>query len=83
MLNMIKHGAQDIIHTCDDEDEDMAANIDKILAKSEEKTNEINKQLNSVEDKFNLNQVSLAGGDDGQKTSVYIFEGENVPVKQI
>jgi len=40
---MIKHGAQDIIHTCDDEDEDMAANIDKILAKSEEKTNEINK----------------------------------------
>lgn len=35
MLNMIQHGAQEIIHTCDDEDEDMETNIDRILEKSQ------------------------------------------------
>ena len=43
MINMIQHGAQEIILTCDDEDEDMKANIDKIIDKSLKKTDELTK----------------------------------------
>lgn len=44
VLNMIQHGAQEIILTCDQEDdEDMKANIDKIIDKSLKKTEEIEK----------------------------------------
>ena len=34
MLKMIRHGAQHIINTCEDEEENMEANIDQILAMS-------------------------------------------------
>jgi hypothetical protein len=73
VLNMITHGAQEIILTCDNEDEDMKANIDSIIEKSMKKTEEINEKLKSIEDKFNLNNVSLTGddGDAGTKTSIY------------
>lgn len=38
MLNMIQHGAQEIILTCDKDDEDMKADIDQIINKSLKKT---------------------------------------------
>lgn len=40
------------------------------------KTAEINKVLNKIEDKFNLNNVSLTG-DDEKQTYLYEFEGED------
>ena len=84
MLKMIKHGYQDIIHTCDGEDEDMAANIDSILKKSEEKTEEINNKLKAVtiENHFNIDSMSLIGDNEGAKTSI-IYDGEAVPPKQL
>jgi hypothetical protein len=42
VLNMIQHGAQEIILTCDNEDVDMKANIDSIIEKSMKKTDELN-----------------------------------------
>lgn len=39
---MIQHGAQEIILTCDKEDEDMKANIDSIIEKSLKKTEVLN-----------------------------------------
>mmetsp|Transcript_40485 Transcript_40485/g.61744 ORF Transcript_40485/g.61744 Transcript_40485/m.61744 type:complete len:335 (+) Transcript_40485:1693-2697(+) len=85
VLTMIKHGAQEIIHTCDQEDEDMKANIDKIIEKSMKKTEEIESKLKSLEDKFNLNNVSLTGDDDAAntKTTIYKIDGEEVTRKQI
>ena len=82
---MIQHGAQEIILTCDNEDEDMKANIDNIIEKSMKKTQEIEKQLKSIEDKFNLNNVSLTGEDDytGAKTCIYQIDGEVVSKKEI
>ena len=70
---MIQHGAQEIILTCDNEDVDMKHKIDSIIEKSMKKTDELNLQLKSIEDKFNLNNVSLTGddGDHGTKTSIY------------
>lgn len=38
-------------------------NIDNIIGHSIKKTEEINKVLNKIEDKFNLNNVSLTGDD--------------------
>lgn len=85
VLNIIQHGAQEIIHTCDQEDEDMKANIDKIIQKSMKKTEEIEKQLKSIEDKFNLNNVSLTGEDEhlNTKTTVYHMDGEYLTRKDI
>lgn len=45
------------------------------------KTEEINKELNKIEDKFNLNNVSLTGEDEKQ-TDLYVFEGEDYKKKQ-
>lgn len=42
----------------------MEDNIDKIIEHSLKKTEEINKVLNKIEDKFNLNNVSLTGDDE-------------------
>jgi hypothetical protein len=54
----------------------MKANIDAIIEKSLKKTEELEKQLKSIEDKFNLNNVSLTGDDgDGAKTSIYQMDG--------
>ena len=63
----------------------MKANIDSIIEKSMKKTEELNHQLKSIEDKFNLNNVSLTGddGDNGTKTSIYQMDGEVVSRKQI
>jgi len=40
---MIQHGAQEIILTCDKDDEDMKNNIDEIIDKSLKKTEELEK----------------------------------------
>lgn len=42
----------------------MEANIDNIIEHSLKRTEEINKVLNKIEDKFNLNNVSLTGDDE-------------------
>lgn len=83
MLTMIQHGAQEIILTCDDDDVDMKKNLDQIIDKSLKKTEELEKQLKSIEDKFNLNQVSLTGDDEGHKTSIYQLDGEVINRKQL
>lgn len=84
MLNMIQHGAQEIILTCDDDDEDMKANLDKIIDKSMKKTEELETQLKSIEDKFNLNTVSLTGEDEGHKTSsLYQLDGQTISKKEM
>lgn len=72
---MIKFGAQEIITTENGQDIN-EANIDKIIENSLKKTEEINKVLSKIEDKFNLNNVSLLGDDDKQ-TNLYEFEGED------
>lgn len=61
----------------------MKENIDKIIDKSMKKTEELEKQLKSIEDKFNLNNVSLTGDDDTHKTSIYQIDGEVITKKQI
>lgn len=73
MLQMIKYGAQEIILT-EQEGQSMEANIDSIIEHSLKRTEEINKDLNKLEDKFNLNNVSLTGEDEKQ-TDLYMFEG--------
>lgn len=55
MMNMIQYGAQEIIHTCDKEDdEDIKNNIDAIIAKSQQKTEKFEKKLD-----LELNSKSL------------------------
>jgi hypothetical protein len=44
----------------------MEQNIDKIIEYSLKKTEEINRQVKMIEDKFNLNNVSLTGEDDAR-----------------
>jgi hypothetical protein len=62
----------------------MKANIDAIIEKSLKKTEELEKQLKSIEDKFNLNNVSLTGDDgDAAQTSIYQLDGEVISRKQI
>lgn len=76
MLNMIRHGANDIFKSKDAEitDED----IDTILGKAEAKTEELNKKLES------LGESSLRGFtiDTEQPNSLYQFEGEDFRDKQ-
>lgn len=42
----------------------MDSNIDSIIEHSLKRTEEINKVLSKLEDKFNLNNVSLTGEDE-------------------
>jgi len=75
MASMIKYGAQEIILSEQDgviKDE----NIDNIIGHSLQKTEEINKSLSKIEEKFNLNNVSLTGEDE-KYTNLYEFEGED------
>ena len=72
---MIKYGAQEIILP-EGEGEVLEENIEKIIENSLKKTEEINKELSKIEDKFNLNNVSLTG-DDEKQTDLYMFEGED------
>lgn len=46
------------------------------------KTEQINEVLNKIEDKFNLNNISLMG-DDEKQTNLYMFEGEDYKGKKI
>jgi SWI/SNF-related matrix-associated actin-dependent regulator of chromatin subfamily A member 5 len=55
--------------------------IDKILQYGTEKTDEINQELNKIEQKFNLDNISLTGNEnDGH--NMYYFEGEDYKNKQ-
>ena len=54
----------------------MDANIDNIIEHSMKRTEEINKELSKLEEKFNLNNVSLTGEDEKQ-TNLYTFEGQD------
>ena len=75
MMSMIKYGAQEIISTADKE-VITEADIDKIISHANQKTALINKSLESLEEKFNLNTVSLTGDDPERYQSLYTFEGQ-------
>ena len=84
MLNMIKHGAQEIILSCNQEDDqNMKDHIDQIIEDSLKKTEKLEKELKLIEDKFNLNQVSLTGDDGGYKTNIYQMDGEEISRSKI
>jgi hypothetical protein len=73
---MIKYGAQEIISTANQEINE--ENIDRILDHSLKRTNELNENLAKIEDKFNLNSVSLTGDDPAEaskQSKLYTFEG--------
>jgi hypothetical protein len=61
--------------TCDEDDNDMKNNIDEIITKSMKKTEELEKSLKSIEDKFNLNEVPLLDDQNAHKTSIYQMDG--------
>jgi hypothetical protein len=42
----------------------MKANLDEIISNSLKKTEEFEKKLKNIDEKFNLNSVSLTGDDD-------------------
>jgi hypothetical protein len=58
---MIKFGAQEIISTASQEV--TGENIDAILDYSMRRTEQLNKNLSNIEEKFNLNSVSLTGDE--------------------
>jgi len=62
----------------------MEANIDKIIEQSMKKTEEIENKLKSLEDKFNLNNVSITGDDEttNTKTTIYKMDGEELTKKK-
>lgn len=64
MISMIQHGAQEIILSCDQEAEDLKANLDEIIQQSLKKTEEFNQKLKSIDEKFNLNTVSFTNIED-------------------
>lgn len=68
---MIQHGAQEII--LDNSDEEMKANLEEIISNSLKKTEEFEKKLKNIDEKFNLNSVSLTGDDDyaGKRKTLY------------
>ncbi|KAI1289743.1 SWI/SNF-related matrix-associated actin-dependent regulator of chromatin subfamily A member 5 [Halotydeus destructor] len=76
MLGMIRHGAEQIFASKDSDitDED----IDAILRKGEDKTEEMKKKLESMGES-NLRNLTL---DTGEISSVYQFEGEDYREKQ-
>ncbi len=52
--------------------------IDEILAHSMRRTEMLNESLAKIEDKFNLNNVSLTGDEPerNHSASIYTFDGE-------
>lgn len=52
------------------------ANIEEILGYAKRKTEEIEEELSKIEQKFNLNNISLTGEDEHVQ-SLYTFEGED------
>ena len=78
MLSMIKYGAQEIISTANFEITE--SSIDQILDHSLKKTEQFQQTLNNIEDKFNLNSVSLTGDEannHGRSKTMYTFEGHD------
>ena len=61
MLSMLRYGAQEIISTANFEITDES--IENILDHSLKKTEQLQQQLASIEEKFNLNSVSLTGDE--------------------
>jgi hypothetical protein len=57
----------------DNSDEEMKANLDEIISNSLKKTEEFEKKLKNIDEKFNLNSVSLTGDDDyaGKRKTLY------------
>ena len=80
MMNAIHCGAQEIIMSS--EEEVTEETIEKILAKGNEKTNEMNQELDKIEQKFNLNDISLTGNETDNGPGMYYFEGEDYKTKQ-
>lgn len=80
MMNAIHCGAQEIIMSKDEVITD--ENIDKILAYGNEKTDQIKEELNKIEQKFNLNNISLTGNENDDGPGMYYFEGEDYKNKQ-
>ena len=72
---MLKYGAQEIISTANVEITE--ASIEQILEHSLKKTEALQQQLANIEDKFNLNSVSLTGDDPDsvRQSNLYTFEG--------
>ena len=60
----------------------MEQNIDSIIDHSIKRTEEINQIMSKIEDKFNLNNVSLTGEDD-KHSNLYMFEGQEYKRKYI
>jgi len=75
---MIKFGAQEIILANSEKEEDIKESIDQLISYSLKRTEELEKTIlaKAIEDKFNLNNVSLTDQDDRQQsTGLYTFEG--------
>ena len=75
---MIKFGAQEIILANSEKEEDIKESIEQLIDCSLKKTQELEKTIlaKAIEDKFNLNSVSLTDQDDRQQsTGLYTFEG--------
>lgn len=77
MLNIIRHGANHVFASKDSEITD--ADIDEILQKAEEKTEEQNKKLESLGES-SLRQFTLDTNPEDR--SLYNFEGEDYREKQ-
>lgn len=75
MMNAIHYGAQEIIMS--NEEKITEENIEKILEYGNEKTDEINEELSKIEQKFNLNNISLTGNENDDGPGMYYFEGED------
>uniref|UniRef100_A0A0K0E265 Chromatin-remodeling complex ATPase chain Iswi n=1 Tax=Strongyloides stercoralis TaxID=6248 RepID=A0A0K0E265_STRER len=82
MLSMIRHGADAVIASKDatitDDD------IDTILAKAEEKTEQLNNKLKQFGESTlrSMTFDTEEGKEDGKKFNVYSFEGEDYKEKQ-
>lgn len=73
---MIKYGAQEIISTANFEVTENS--IDQILDHSLKRTEMLQQSLAKIEDKFNLNSVSLTGDEPehSRQSKMYTFEGQ-------
>lgn len=75
MMNAIHCGAREIVMSKDEAitEED----IEKILEYGNKKTNEINKEMEKIDTKFNLNNISLTGNEEEDGHDMYYFEGKD------
>lgn len=72
MKDAIHCGAQEIIVNGDQVINEQS--VEDIIQKSRNKTDEFQKELNSIEQRFNLNDMN-------DKNNMYVFEGENYKQK--